>query len=89
MGCSGVAVFFIWLVNRKSDILILSCVFSGLSIGGWNALDVLGPELYPTHLRYQALLAKLNARLLHFSPLNDVYFGFYFDIQITLLPLLQ
>ncbi|EDV21361.1 uncharacterized protein TRIADDRAFT_36521, partial [Trichoplax adhaerens] len=79
MGSSGVAVFFIWLVNRKQDTVILSCVFSGLSIGGWNALDVLGPELYPTHLRstafgLQSVLGRIASVLgnLLFAQLIDV-----------------
>ena len=33
-------------------MLIMSCVFSGLATAGWNALDVLSMELYPTHLRF-------------------------------------
>ncbi|XP_055078234.1 synaptic vesicle glycoprotein 2B isoform X2 [Periophthalmus magnuspinnatus] len=38
-----------------SHSLLLSCVFSGVSVISWNALDVMGTELYPTHLRSSAL----------------------------------
>uniref|UniRef100_UPI003AAEB921 synaptic vesicle glycoprotein 2C n=1 Tax=Centroberyx gerrardi TaxID=166262 RepID=UPI003AAEB921 len=52
---SSVSVFFIYVVQTKSQSLILSCVFSGVSVISWNALDVVGTELYPTHLRSSAL----------------------------------
>lgn len=49
---SGVSVFFIYLVQTKTQSLIFSCVFSGVSVITWNSLDVIGTELYPTKLRY-------------------------------------
>ncbi|MGH0133031.1 UNVERIFIED_CONTAM: hypothetical protein FKN15_035397 [Acipenser sinensis] len=52
---SGVSVFFIWAVQTKTQTLIMSCVFSAVSIIAWNALDVIGTELYPTQLRSSAL----------------------------------
>ncbi|XP_029009259.1 synaptic vesicle glycoprotein 2B [Betta splendens] len=52
---SSLSVFLIYLVQTKSQSLIFSCVFSGVSVITWNALDVLGPELYPTQLRSSAL----------------------------------
>ncbi|TRY90231.1 hypothetical protein DNTS_027165 [Danionella cerebrum] len=52
---SGVSVFIIYLVKTKSQSLVVSCVFSGVSVISWNALDVVGTELYPTHLRSSAL----------------------------------
>lgn len=48
---SSVSVFVIYVVKTKSQSLIVSCVFSGVSVISWNALDVLGTELYPTQLR--------------------------------------
>ena len=51
MVISGVCVFFIALLKDKTQSLIMSCFFSGVSVIGWNALDVIGMELYPTHLR--------------------------------------
>ena len=49
---SGISVFFIWWVNATEDIVvILGCLFNGLSIAGWNALNVLSAESYPTELR--------------------------------------
>uniref|UniRef100_A0A3B4WEG2 Synaptic vesicle glycoprotein 2 n=1 Tax=Seriola lalandi dorsalis TaxID=1841481 RepID=A0A3B4WEG2_SERLL len=47
---SGLSVFFIYVVQTKTQSLVLSCVFSGVSVIAWNSLDVLGTELYPTQL---------------------------------------
>ncbi|XP_034031856.1 synaptic vesicle glycoprotein 2C [Thalassophryne amazonica] len=52
---SSLSVFFIYLVQTKNQSLVLSCIFSGVSVISWNALDVMGTELYPTHLRSSAL----------------------------------
>lgn len=52
---SSLSVFLIYVVKTKYQSLILSCVFSGVSVIAWNALDVVGTELYPTHLRSSAL----------------------------------
>ncbi|XP_062277413.1 synaptic vesicle glycoprotein 2B [Scomber scombrus] len=52
---SSVCVFFIYVVQTKAQSLIFSCVFSGVSVIAWNALDVVGTELYPTQLRSSAL----------------------------------
>ncbi|KAI4873090.1 hypothetical protein NFI96_018779 [Prochilodus magdalenae] len=52
---SSVSVFLIYVVKTKSQSLLISCVFSGVSVISWNALDVVGTELYPTQLRSSAL----------------------------------
>lgn len=52
---SSLSVFFIYVVQTKAQSLTLSCVFSGVSVIAWNALDVVGTELYPTKLRSSAL----------------------------------
>ncbi len=28
--------------------LLAACVFNGVSVGGWNSLDMISAELYPT-----------------------------------------
>jgi len=49
---SGISVFFIWWVKATEDVVvILSCVFNGVSIAGWNALNVLSASSFPTELR--------------------------------------
>lgn len=52
---SSLSVFLIYMVQTKVQSLVLSCVFSGVSVITWNALDVVGTELYPTQLRSSAL----------------------------------
>ncbi|XP_058501371.1 synaptic vesicle glycoprotein 2B [Solea solea] len=52
---SSLSVFLIYMVQTKTQSLILSCVFSCVSVITWNALDVVGTELYPTQLRSTAL----------------------------------
>ncbi|KAM4734213.1 synaptic vesicle glycoprotein 2C isoform 2-T2 [Anableps anableps] len=52
---SSLSVFLIYMVQTKAQSLGLSCIFSGVSVIAWNALDVVGTELYPTHLRSSAL----------------------------------
>ncbi|XP_068578940.1 synaptic vesicle glycoprotein 2C [Cebidichthys violaceus] len=52
---SSLSIFLIYVVQTKIQSLVLSCVFSGVSVITWNALDVLGTELYPTQLRSSAL----------------------------------
>uniref|UniRef100_A0A3Q0S7F8 Synaptic vesicle glycoprotein 2 n=1 Tax=Amphilophus citrinellus TaxID=61819 RepID=A0A3Q0S7F8_AMPCI len=47
---SSLSVFLIYVVQTKAQSLVLSCVFSGVSVIAWNALDVVGTELYPTQL---------------------------------------
>lgn len=49
---SSLSIFLIYVVQTQVQSLILSCVFSGVSVISWNSLDVLGTELYPTQLRY-------------------------------------
>ncbi|XP_061679558.1 synaptic vesicle glycoprotein 2B [Syngnathoides biaculeatus] len=52
---SSLSVFLIYAVQTKTQSLVLSCLFSGVSVIAWNALDVVGTELYPTQLRSSAL----------------------------------
>ena len=51
MVISGVCVFFIALLKNKTESIVMACVFSAISVIGWNSLDVIGMEVYPTHLR--------------------------------------
>lgn len=33
-----------------------ACIFNGISVGGWNALDLLSAELFATEVRLPVLL---------------------------------
>lgn len=52
MVSSGICVFFIPLVRDKWQNLGISCLFGAVSTVGWNSLDVLSTELFPTNVRY-------------------------------------
>ena len=49
----GLSAFLIRIVPpTENAIVALSCVFNGVAIFGWNALDVISTsELFPVHLR--------------------------------------
>eukprot|EP00794_Sanderia_malayensis_P000132 gene132-743_t len=76
----GISAFFFWFVETRAHMIIMSCVFSGLATAGWNALDVLSMELYPTHLRstafgIQAAVGRIGAIIANqvFGALVDVH----------------
>jgi len=60
MVVSGASVFFIPLVATSTHLLVLSCCFGGFSVIGWNALDCLSCELFPTELRSTAIGLQLG-----------------------------
>lgn len=49
---SCVSCFFLSFGNSESAMIALLCLFGGISIASWNALDVLTVELYPSDKRY-------------------------------------
>ena len=48
---SGISVFFIPVISNKVQNLLISCLFGAVSTVGWNSLDVLQAELFPTNVR--------------------------------------
>lgn len=48
---SCVSCFFLSFGNSESAMIALLCLFGGVSIASWNALDVLTVELYPSDRR--------------------------------------
>ncbi|KAI4891393.1 hypothetical protein NFI96_024978 [Prochilodus magdalenae] len=65
---SCVSCFFLSFGNSESAMIALLCLFGGISIASWNALDVLTVELYPSNKRTTAFgflnaLCKLAAVL--------------------------
>ncbi|XP_055013361.1 synaptic vesicle glycoprotein 2A-like isoform X2 [Boleophthalmus pectinirostris] len=65
---SCVSCFFLMFGNTESGMIALLCLFGGISIASWNALDVLTVELYPSDKRTTAFgflnaLCKLAAVL--------------------------
>lgn len=48
---SCISCFFLSFGNSESAMIALLCLFGGVSIASWNALDVLTVELYPSDKR--------------------------------------
>ena len=48
---SCVSCFFLMFGSNESGMIALLCLFGGISIASWNALDVLTVELYPSDKR--------------------------------------
>ena len=51
MTLSGACAFLIYVVTSQTTNLLVSIAFGLVSTMGFNALDCLGIELFPTHLR--------------------------------------
>ena len=51
MVLSGLSVFFLWFVHERWQNILMSCIFGAVSTIGFNALDVLQTELFPTDVR--------------------------------------
>ncbi|XP_028649845.2 synaptic vesicle glycoprotein 2A [Erpetoichthys calabaricus] len=65
---SCISCFFLSFGSNESAMIALLCLFGGVSIASWNALDVLTVELYPSDKRCTAFgflnaLCKLAAVL--------------------------
>lgn len=63
---SGLAVFCIWFVGSPAGVTLFACLFAAVSVGAWNALDVVAVELFPTPMRttafgVQAAAGRLGA----------------------------
>jgi len=51
---SSVVMFGVLLVNDGYEVVILMCVFSGISIAAWNSTNIIVTELFPTRIRSTA-----------------------------------
>ncbi|CDQ72917.1 unnamed protein product [Oncorhynchus mykiss] len=58
---SCVSCFFLSFGSTESGMIALLCLFGGISIASWNALDVLTVELYPSDKRQVELPHILNS----------------------------
>ena len=54
MAIGGLSVLGVALVHDTVGVTLLSCAFSALTVGGWNALDLLSAESFDTRLRASA-----------------------------------
>ncbi|KAK4303361.1 hypothetical protein Pmani_024615 [Petrolisthes manimaculis] len=83
MVLSGLAAFAIYFVKSGLHNLIVSCVFGAVATIGFNALDCLGAELFPTHLRTTALAVTLLAARVG-AIAGTVSFGYLIDVYCAI-----
>lgn len=78
---SCVSCFFLSFGNSESAMIALLCLFGGVSIASWNALDVLTVELYPSDKRWGPGTEVLGARseVLGAKPKT----GFWWEVLIA------
>ncbi|XP_065653316.1 synaptic vesicle glycoprotein 2C-like [Hydra vulgaris] len=86
MVISGICVFFFWFVTTPTETLIMACLFSGVSVAGWNALDALALEQYPTNLRSTSFGLQSGVGRVA-AVLGNVVFGEMVDLHCS-IPLL-
>ncbi|XP_022252334.1 synaptic vesicle glycoprotein 2C-like [Limulus polyphemus] len=48
---TSLSAFFIWFLESKASVIVFESVFCFISISGWNAIDIITTEIYPTHIR--------------------------------------
>merc|ERR1719414_1450753 len=80
MVLSGGCAFFIYLVTSSTANLLLSCAFGFVSTMGFNALDCLGIELFPTNVRSTAMAVTLAVARLG-AILGNVVFGYLIEVS--------
>lgn len=83
MVASGVCVFFIPLVRDKWQNLGVSCLFGAVSTVGWNALDVLSTELFPTNVRSTAMGIQTGVGRIA-AIFGNIIFGELVDVHCSI-----
>lgn len=51
---SSISVLGVFAVKSGAGVVAVLCVFGGVSVPGWNSLNIVTTELYPTHIRSTA-----------------------------------
>jgi len=80
---SGASASLIYLVNSSATNLLVSCLFGAISTLGFNSLDCLSIELFPTNLRGTAMAVTLLAARLG-AILGNVVFGYFLEINCAI-----
>jgi len=83
MVASGLCAFFIYLVASSTANLIISCAFGLVSTMGFNSLDCLSIELFPTHLRSTAMAVILAAARVG-AIMGNVVFGYLVETNCAI-----
>jgi len=83
MVVAGACAFFIYLVKSTTSNLILSCVFGAVTTMGFNSLDCLSIELFPTSVRGTAMAVTLIAARLG-AILGSLAFAYLVDVNCAI-----
>ncbi|XP_059149760.1 synaptic vesicle glycoprotein 2C-like isoform X2 [Physella acuta] len=87
MVLSGISVFFLWFVKTRWQNVLMSCLFGAISVCGFNMLDVLQTELFPTDVRSTAFGVQ-TASLRVGAILGNIIFGVLVDTHCAVPMLL-
>ena len=80
---SGCCVFGVLGVHTVMGSTVFFAVFNSVSVVAWNALDVIGPELFATHLRAEAFGLQASVGRL-FAILGNLSFGTFSGSDIAI-----
>ncbi|XP_045197284.2 synaptic vesicle glycoprotein 2C-like isoform X2 [Mercenaria mercenaria] len=80
MVLAGVTVFFLPIVHSKVHNLLISCAFGAVTTVGWNSIDVLQAELFPTAVRSTAFGVQSGVGRIA-AILGNVSFGSLVDVH--------
>ncbi|XP_070178141.1 synaptic vesicle glycoprotein 2C-like isoform X2 [Littorina saxatilis] len=83
MVISGLSVFFLWFVHERWQNILMSCIFGAVSTIGFNALDVLQTELFPTDVRSTAFGVQTGIMRIA-AILGNVIFGLLVDVHCAI-----
>uniref|UniRef100_A0A0B6ZYS5 Major facilitator superfamily (MFS) profile domain-containing protein n=1 Tax=Arion vulgaris TaxID=1028688 RepID=A0A0B6ZYS5_9EUPU len=87
MVLSGISVFFLWFVQTKWQNVLMSCIFGAVSVCGFNMLDVLQTELFPTDVRSTAFGVQTGSLRVG-AILGNIIFGELVDVYCAIPMLL-
>eukprot|EP01060_Flectonema_neradi_P040107 TRINITY_DN9034_c0_g1_i1.p1 TRINITY_DN9034_c0_g1~~TRINITY_DN9034_c0_g1_i1.p1 ORF type:complete len:547 (+),score=66.38 TRINITY_DN9034_c0_g1_i1:151-1641(+) len=84
MALSCITCIVLGFQNTLTGTVILSCIYNGVSIAGWNSLGCLSPESFPTSERSTAIGLLSSVGKLA-SGLSQVVFGlmFHYDLPYS------
>lgn len=83
---SFIAIFTLLIVDEKSEIIVFTAIFSGVSVASWNILNVLSTELTPTDLRSSAF--GLFATLGRFGAISGNFLFGVFEGVHPIIPIM-
>lgn len=87
MIASGLSAFLVYLVKSQLANLLVSCAFGLVSTAGFNALDCLGIELFPTRVRGTGMAVTLVFGRLG-AIVGNVVFGYLVESNCA-IPILS